>query len=87
MKLVLDSALAYPQLSNSSSARRIADPEVSPEPAHIRKLAVRYSKDEANQRIYAQVVDRESGDLIREIPTGEMRRLSERVGILLDTLA
>ncbi|MFB3901893.1 MAG: flagellar protein FlaG [Acidobacteriota bacterium] len=60
------------------------------EPVQLKEL-LQVVIDEKTNRLYVQVVDRETGEVLREIPPEELRKLRELVeqlnGRVLDTIA
>ncbi len=54
----------------------------------INNVELKFNKDDETGQTYIKIVDKESGDIIREIPPEEVRKLAEKldemVGILFD---
>ena len=54
----------------------------------INNVELKFNKDEETGQTYIKIVDKETGDVIREIPPEEVRKLAEKldemVGILFD---
>ncbi len=54
----------------------------------INNVELKFNKDEDTGQTYIKIVDKDSGDVIREIPPEEVRKLAEKldemVGILFD---
>ncbi len=57
----------------------------------INNVELKFNKDEETGQTYVKIVDKETGEVIREIPPEEVRKLAEKldemVGILLDKKA
>ena len=57
----------------------------------INNVELKFNKDDETGQTYVKIVDKETGDTIREIPPEEVRKLAEKleemVGILLDKKA
>ncbi len=57
----------------------------------INNVELKFNKDDETGQTYVKIVDKETGDIIREIPPEEVRKLAEKleemVGILLDKKA
>ncbi len=54
----------------------------------INNVELKFNKDDKTGQTYIKIVDKETGDVIREIPPEEVRKLAEKldemVGILFD---
>jgi len=54
----------------------------------INNVEVKFNKDDETGQTYIKIVDKDSGDIIREIPPEEVRKLAEKldemVGLLFD---
>ncbi len=57
----------------------------------INNVELKFNKDDETGQTYVKIVDKETGEVIREIPPEEVRKLAEKldemVGILLDKKA